>query len=207
MKKETSFTKGFRFGAGIIFFLILFFWLFQPRLIITFPNNSKDISSPTNIMKNNIIIDEDVKTEEINRDILTSELIYNTGEVIEEEKEIILNKIEAQIIINNFDIVYANLYPINITIINKGKSFIPRFEVKAYNQKGNEVCSGDIMDNLFNDNILPNQNKTQELIVLGCTFTNDGDYTLKVKLMDTEQNILDLETKDFEVKYWYQFKK
>lgn len=111
---------------------------------------------------------------------------------------------EASLEINRVQITVANLYPTRVTVRNTGNVDIcPKFDIYVY--KGSkEVCSGSPIFSGF-DCLSPNEEKTDEISLMGCIFRVDGTYTLKIDLLDSEYNLLDSETEDFTVDYWGQF--
>ena len=111
----------------------------------------------------------------------------------------------ATISINKVQIQLANLYPARVTITNTGDvSISPKFDLYVYGSENNEICSGSpLFDEI--DFIKVGESKTGEISILGCMFKEDGDYTLKVDLLDSDYNKLDSADKDFVVDYWSAF--
>lgn len=109
----------------------------------------------------------------------------------------------AELEIKNVPITLANLYPVRVTVNNKGDAFVPKLDYEV--TKGKDVvCNGtgsasDIYE------LDANKETTFEIIFMGCMFTEDGDYEIEIELLSPDYNILDTDTKEFEVNYWSQF--
>ncbi len=111
----------------------------------------------------------------------------------------------ATLTIDRVQIQVANLYPTRVTVNNTGDvSISPKFDLYVYNQSNKEVCSGSPMVDEIRT-LSPRENQTGELLVLGCMFKQDGTYTLKIDLLDSDYTKLDSQTKDFIVDYWNKF--
>lgn len=111
----------------------------------------------------------------------------------------------ATLTIDRVQVQVANLYPTRVTVTNTGDVTInPKFDLYVYDSGGNEVCSGSPMFDQFS-NIAPGKKKTDEISIMGCMFEEDGTYTLKVDLLDSDYNKLDSKTKEFTVNYWGKF--
>jgi len=104
----------------------------------------------------------------------------------------------AKLEIIRVPIQLANLYPIRLTITNTGDvRIIPKFDITVFD--GNEkVCAGSPITNTFGT-IYSGDKETEELILLGCIFDKNGDYVLRVDMMDSQFNRLDSESYDLEV--------
>lgn len=111
----------------------------------------------------------------------------------------------ATLSIDRVQIQVANLYPTRVTVTNTGDvSISPKFDLYVYDNNDNEVCAGSpLFDEI--SSISSGQKQTGEISILGCTFDKDGNYVLKVDLLDSEYNKLDSTTKEFSVNYWGQF--
>jgi len=110
---------------------------------------------------------------------------------------------DANIKINKVNVKLANLYPIRVTIGNKGSSFEPGFDVTV-TQDGDVVCDGSA--NTYDISELDaNTTKTIEITLYGCMFDRDGDYMLNVDLLSPDYKILSSDKKSFSVDYWSQF--
>jgi len=111
---------------------------------------------------------------------------------------------KASLEIDRVQIQVANLYPTRITIENTGDVTIyPKFDLYVYDSRDNEVCAGSPMFGI--GSISAGNQKTEEIEIMGCMFTEDGAYTLKIDLLDSDFNKLDSATKDFNVNYWGAF--
>lgn len=111
----------------------------------------------------------------------------------------------ATLTIDRIQVQSANLYPTRMTVANTGDvSFVPKVDLYVYDSSGNEVCNGSPLMNPFGS-IRSGDSSTEEVSIQSCTFDEDGTYTLKVELFDSDFNKLDTDQKDFEVSYWNQF--
>jgi len=111
----------------------------------------------------------------------------------------------ATLTIDRVQVQAANLFPTRVTVTNIGDVTInPKFDLYVYDSDGNEVCSGSPMFDPFS-NIAPGKKKTDEISLIDCTFEEDGTYTLKIDLLDSDYNKLDSKTKEFTVNYWGKF--
>ncbi len=110
---------------------------------------------------------------------------------------------ESELEIKNVPITLANLYPVRLTVNNKGDAFIPTFDYEV--TKGTDiVCSGKgILSDIYE--LDANKEMTFEVIFMGCMFNKDGKYKIKIDLLTPDYNLLDSETTEFEVNYWSQF--
>jgi len=98
----------------------------------------------------------------------------------------------------------ANLGAIRITIQNTGDvSIRPKFDVTVTDSGGNVVCEGSPFVGV--GSIAADQKKTDEITLLVCTFSEDGDYIVKVDLLDKDFTKLDSGEKSLTVNYWGGF--
>lgn len=98
----------------------------------------------------------------------------------------------------------ANLGNIRITITNTGDvSIEPQFDVVVTDSDGKVVCEDSPMFGI--GLISSGEKKTDEISILGCMFEEDGDYTVKVDLLDKNFNKLDTDSKTLTVNYWGKF--
>ncbi|MFH1376081.1 MAG: DUF4190 domain-containing protein [Candidatus Woesearchaeota archaeon] len=140
-----------------------------------------------------------------NSEIKDSEISTKQQEDQPEENEPEQKIKSATINIDKVQIQLANLYPIRVTVANTGDVTVrPKFDIYVYDSGDNEVCYGSPMIDEFTS-IYSGNDKTGELTLMGCMFTKDGTYTLKIELLDSDYNKLDTDTKDFSVDYWDQF--
>ncbi|GBE18549.1 hypothetical protein BMS3Abin16_01153 [archaeon BMS3Abin16] len=95
----------------------------------------------------------------------------------------------------------ANLGKIRITVTNTGEiSINPNFDVTVIDSEGKAVCEDSPMFGV--GSIESGKSKTDEIQILSCIFNKDGDYTVKVDLLDKEFNKLDTDSKTLTVNYW-----
>lgn len=112
---------------------------------------------------------------------------------------------KATISVDRVQIQLSNLYPSRVTVTNTGDvSIRPKFDILVIDSQENEICSGSPIINPLGS-ISPGQKKTGELTIMGCMFTEDGTYTLKVDLLDRNYNKLDTSSKNFNINYWGKF--
>ncbi len=98
----------------------------------------------------------------------------------------------------------ANLGNIRITIKNTGDVTIyPKFDVYVFDSGENEICSDSPLFGI--GSIAVGKQKTDEIQIISCIFNEDGDYTVKVDLLDEDFNKLDTAEKTLTVNYWGQF--
>lgn len=110
----------------------------------------------------------------------------------------------AELSIVRVQIQLANLYPTRVKVENTGDFTIyPEFDLYVYDEDDNEVCSGSPLFGF--GAVSPGKSKIDEISILGCMFTEDGDYELKIDLLDSDYNKLDTDTETFTVDYWGQF--
>ena len=101
--------------------------------------------------------------------------------------------------IDKIQIQLANLYPTRITFTNTGDVTIsPKFDMYVY-QGTKEVCSGSPTLAFIFESIPPKEKKTDEITLLGCIFKENGNYTMKIDLLDSDFNKLDSKEKAFTV--------
>lgn len=97
----------------------------------------------------------------------------------------------------------ANLDNIRLTIVNTGDvSIRPKFDVVVTDSSGKTVCEGSPMWGI--GSISAGETKTDEIRIF-CTFEKDGDYKVKVDLLDENYKKLDSGEKTLTVKYWGKF--
>lgn len=110
-------------------------------------------------------------------------------------------KIEVLRVVNNM----ANLGDIRIRVENTGNfSFTPNFDITVQNRNERIVCEGSPMFGI--GNLQSSETKTTEISLLGCMFTEDGDYTIIVELLDNNFNLLDSDSDITTVEYWEAFR-
>jgi hypothetical protein len=98
----------------------------------------------------------------------------------------------------------ANLDKIRVKIVNTGDvSITPQFDVVVTSSSNEVVCEGSPMFGV--GTIGAGKNKTDEINLLGCSFSEDGDYNVKVDMLDQDFNKLDSATKKITISYWKQF--
>ncbi len=98
----------------------------------------------------------------------------------------------------------ANLGDIRITVTNTGDvSIRPNFDVIVSDSDGNAVCEDSPLFGI--GSIASGEKKTDEISLLMCMFDEDGDYTVKVDMLDEDYNKLDSGEKSLIVNYWGQF--
>ena len=109
------------------------------------------------------------------------------------------------IVVDKATVTAANLYPIRVTIINTGDvSFRPKFDVYAIDDSETTICEGSPLFSGF-EPIKPGEKVTEEIQIFGCIFREDGDYTIKVDMLDEDYNKLSSSQKVVTVNYWGQF--
>jgi len=119
--------------------------------------------------------------------------------------EPIPNITAANLTINKIQIQAANLYPTRVTVENVGNFLLkPRFDVYVY-KNDEEVCSGSPFFDPAMEGIKPNSNETGEITILGCMFGKDGEYLLRVDLLNEDFDLLDSKNKTFKIDYWSKF--
>ena len=110
----------------------------------------------------------------------------------------------ASLNIDRIVVTVGNLDDTRITITNTGDvSITPKFDVTVTDNNDKVTCEGSPFFGM--GSISAGEKKTDEIQILGCMFTKDGTYTLKVDLLDKDYNKLDSKSKDFEVSYWNKF--
>jgi len=118
-----------------------------------------------------------------------------------------MNLIDAEINIERVSIVVANLYPIRIKVTNYSSSedlSSPKFDITV--KKDNEtICEGSAWLSNINK-VKPGESITDEITLMGCMFTEDGDYVLTVDMLNSEYKMLYYDTDKFTVDYWDKFK-
>lgn len=98
----------------------------------------------------------------------------------------------------------GNLGDIRIRIKNEGDKILrPNLDIIVQDRNDNIVCEGSPMFGIGTINI--EESKVDEISLLGCMFTEDGDYTIKVDLLDSNYNLLDSHTSDLNIDYWSAF--
>jgi hypothetical protein len=98
----------------------------------------------------------------------------------------------------------ANLDKIRLTIVNTGDvSIRPKFDVVVTDSRDNVVCEGSPMFGV--GSISSKETKTDEIQLLICIFEKDGDYEVKVDLLDEDFTKLDTASKTLKVNYWGKF--
>lgn len=107
----------------------------------------------------------------------------------------------ATITIDRVTSSLANLGDIRITITNTGDvSITPKFDVTVTDTSGTAVCEDSPWGSF--GSVGAGEKKTDEISILGCMFDEDGDYAVKVDLLDKDFNKLDSGEKSLTVDYW-----
>lgn len=110
----------------------------------------------------------------------------------------------ATLRINRVIETVANLGDIRITVDNTGDvSINPEFDVTVTDESGDVVCEDSPLFSI--GKIKAGEKKTDEITILGCMFTEDGDYGVEVDLLDGDYNKLDSASKRLTVDYWDRF--
>jgi len=105
----------------------------------------------------------------------------------------------ATLSIDRVQIQLANLYPTRVTVTNTGDVPIsPKFDLYVY-QEDKEICAGSPIFGFIFESIESKEKKTDEITLLGCLFEENGDYTMRIDLLDSDFNKLDSKTKSFTV--------
>jgi len=110
---------------------------------------------------------------------------------------------DANLEIKKVSLTFSNLDPVRVTVNNNGDSLQPKFDYTVKN--GSDIVfegSGEAYEIIELDS---NSETTFEVYFLGCMFEEDGDYVLKIDLLDPNYNILSTAEKSFEVDYWSQW--
>ncbi len=92
------------------------------------------------------------------------------------------------------------LSPIRVTINNTGEvSFIPKFDIYAIDKAGQIVCEDKPY---FGIGLLkPGETKTDELQI-ACMLKKDGEYNIKVDMLDNDYQKISSAQKSVVVAYW-----
>ncbi|MCH8003012.1 MAG: hypothetical protein IH934_00135 [Nanoarchaeota archaeon] len=105
----------------------------------------------------------------------------------------------ATLNIDRIQIQLANLYPTRVTVTNTGDTTIsPKFDMYVY-QGNKEICAGSPTFAFLFESIASKEKKTDEIILMGCIFEENDDYTMRIDLLDSDFNKLDSKTKSFTV--------
>jgi len=120
--------------------------------------------------------------------------------------KIISQKTEsATLTIDRIQVQLANLYPTRLTVNNTGDvSITPKFDIYVYDKNNKEICTGSPIIDTFGT-VPAKETKTEEISILGCVFEEDGTYTLKIDLLDSDYTKLSTQSKEFNVDYWGKF--
>ena len=181
-------SGGIKFTLVIIIFILIGF---------TTPQSSEFKTGTSDV----IIIQP---TEEVEAGITSNKTQIQPKTTLQEQPK---QKIKsATLTIDRIQVQVANLYPTRVTVTNTGDIVInPKFDIYVYDSNGNEICSGSPLFNGFG-NIDPGKKKTDEISIMGCMFEEDGTYSLKIDLLDSDYNKLDSKTREFTVNYWSKFR-
>lgn len=115
-----------------------------------------------------------------------------------------IEKISGNIEILRVTSTLANLGNIRIRIENTGNVKIrPNFDISIQNRNGRIICEGSPL--FESDSIAVKGSKVDEISLLGCMFTEDGDYTVIVNLLDNNYNLLDIDSSNLTIDYWSSF--
>jgi hypothetical protein len=134
--------------------------------------------------------------------------IQPTQEAMDDEnteipQETIKKVKSADIEIAKVNYQMANLESVRITLENTGDvSVTPKFDLYIINPDGTEITTNSMFDEF--GTISAGQTKTGEISVIEM-FTEDGTYTIKVDLLDSDYNKLDTASKEFTISYWDKF--
>jgi len=105
----------------------------------------------------------------------------------------------ATLSIDKIQIQLTNLYPTRVTVTNTGDVPVsPIFDLYVY-QEDKEICAGTPTFAFLFESIESKEKKTDEITLLGCLFEENGDYTMRIDLLDSDFNKLDSKTKTFTV--------
>jgi hypothetical protein len=154
----------------------------------------------------NAIVDVD---SEIHSNSLNTQEASKISETTNTDSKVnnhlVIENYSADLIIDRIPITLANLYPVRVTINNKGsKKINSKFDMQVKNSIGEIVCEGSSLSDDFS-NIYSGKSVTGEISFLGCIFNEDGVYNLKIDLLDPNYNVLSSDSKKFEVNYWDQY--
>jgi hypothetical protein len=121
------------------------------------------------------------------------------------DKAVQTNKIKSgTLLVDRVTVTAANLDKIRVTIENTGDvAFAPKFDVFAIGTTGETVCEGSPF--FGSGSVAAGKQVTKEIQILACIFNQDGDYTVKVDMLDSDFNKLDSGEKTVTVSYWGSF--
>jgi uncharacterized protein YcfL len=121
----------------------------------------------------------------------------------ESPKEPVKKVKSADIEIAKVNYQMANLESVRVTLENTGDvSINPKFDIYIYDPSGTEIPTNSMFDEF--GTISAGQSKTGEISVIEM-FKEDGTYSIKVDLLDSDYNKLDTASKDFTINYWGKF--